>query len=119
MNKQEFRLLFLKALECAALNADRKIGHQVSRNFQIRVHGAGHQGDLLGPEEVLDILYLGVNRFYRIIDLSITEVSKTASTVFLRVSDHTPGPIDQTWNQPPGSGPFKQLLAEKISVKAD
>ena len=46
-------------------------------------------------------------------------VAPTHTDIFARVSGHAPGSFDQTWNEPPGTGPFKQLIAEHIRVDAD
>jgi hypothetical protein len=67
-------------------------------------------------DEAFEAVYLGADRFYRIIDVSVIRVSKDVSTVFMCISGHNPGPLNETWNQPPGSGPFKQLLATRVAV---
>jgi hypothetical protein len=118
MTREEFGALFQSALERAALNAESKVSHAVPRNFRIRLHGAGYGGQhLMGVQEGADMLYLGEHRFYRIVDLAVTEIVGPETIVFVRASDHEPGTLAQTWDTPPGSGPFKQLLAEEISVR--
>ena len=119
MTKCEFRRLFENALEIAAKNAERKLAHKVSRNFQVLLYGGGHSGVLLDPVTASDELYLGEDKFYRIIDIAIVEVNRQGTTVFVRASDHRPGTFEQTWNDPPGSGPFKQLISMKIKISED
>jgi hypothetical protein len=63
-----------------------------------------------------DALYLGDDRFYRIIDVAVVGVSADTTTVFVWASAHHPGSFNETWNDPPGSGPFKQLIADEIKV---
>jgi hypothetical protein len=109
MTKQEFGRLFQSALDAAALDTEAKLGRQLPHRFRIRLFGAGHSGDLLSPESALDALYLGEHRFYRVIDVGTIEVGDECLTIFVRASAHTPGSFEQTWNDPPGSGPFKQL----------
>ena len=116
MTRDEFQLLFDRALEIAAQNAEKVLGRPVSRTFEIEVHGLAPKVRLMEKDAAFDGIYLGPERFYRIIDLSVRHVSKDLTTVFMRISGHSPAPFDQTWNQPPGSGPFKQLLAAKIEV---
>jgi hypothetical protein len=116
MTKQEFEELFRRALEIAAQNAEGKLGREVPRDFQIRLYGAGHSGDLLRPEFVVDKLYLGDNKCYLIIDVAVIEISNNYTTIFMRISQHEPGPFERTWNNPPGSGPFKQLFAKNIKI---
>lgn len=114
MTKTEFKGLFEQALEIAACNAERILGKPVPRTFEIEMHGLAPRSRVMTKEKALEEIFLDPDVFYQIIDLSVHKVSKKASTVFLRVSGHVPGPFSQTWNQPSGSGPFKQLLADRI-----
>jgi hypothetical protein len=116
MTKQEFRELFEDALELAAVNAEKKLGRGIPRIFEVSLHGAGYPGVLMNPNDALDNLYLGDDLFYRIIDVAVVEVGEASTKVFVRASQHTPAKFEQTWNTPPGSGPFKQLIAEEIKV---
>lgn len=116
MNKEEFKILLERALQTAAQNAEKKLGRRIPRKFEIVLHGLAPTSRILGTSDALDEIYLGPDRFFRIIDLSISRVSKDVATVYMAVSGHPPGPLSQTWNQPPGSGPFKQTLAETVKV---
>ncbi len=116
MNKQEFAQLFANALETAVQNGEKKLRSPLPRDYQIRLYGAGCSGALLDPACVLERLYLGEDKFYRIIDVAVVKASKQFVTVFVRPSGHKPAPFAQTWNNPSGNGPFKQLLVEKIEV---
>jgi hypothetical protein len=71
---------------------------------------------LLKKDDAFEKIYLGPDRFYRIIDVAVRRVSEDVCTVFVGISGHAPGPLNQTWNQPPGSGPFKQVLADVVKV---
>jgi hypothetical protein len=88
----------------------------VPRSFEIEMHGVGPHRKIMEKNEAFEAVYLGPDPFYRIIDVSVIRVSKDVSTVFMRISGHNPGPLNETWNQPPGSGPFKQLLAARLAV---
>jgi hypothetical protein len=114
MNKQEFKTLFEQALEVAAKNAEAKLGHPVPRAFEIEMHGLAPHPRLLKKDDAFEEIYLGPDRFYRIIDLVVRRVSKDVCTIFMGISGHPPGSLNQTWNQPPGSGPFKQVLADEV-----
>jgi hypothetical protein len=117
MTRDEFGRLFESALETAATNAQGILKRKVPRSFGIRLHGAGHRGErVMDVNAAANALYLGENRFYRIIDVCVVEVSGDVSTVFVRASAHQPGSLEETWNDPPGSGPFKQLWAQEIKV---
>ena len=109
MTKAEFKRRFAGALEEAATLADEQLGRPVPRHFVIRLYGAGHRGDVVSVTTAAGALYLAEDRFYRIIDVGVVEVCPDTTTIFVRASAHEPSRWDQTWNSPPGSGPFKQL----------
>jgi hypothetical protein len=110
---EEFRELFQRALNIAADNAEANLPKSIPRSFLVALHSFGYDDKLLSVDEAVDKMYLGNDRFYRIIDVAVIEVSLNDSVVFVRVSGHAPGPLGATWD-PTGSGPFKQLIAEKI-----
>ena len=116
MTKEEFKALFDHALEVAAENAERKLGRSVPHRFEIEMHGLTPHSRVLRKDEAFEEIYLGPDHFYRIIDLAVRRVSKEVCTVFMRISGHTPGPLNQTWNQPPGNGPFKQVVAAEVTL---
>ena len=116
MDKKNFGILFFNSLDTAANLAEDRLGNKVAHSFEIELHGAGHSGVILSPEHALDALYINENQFYRIIDISVIEINPTSTRVFVRVSAHTPSAFEETWNQPAGSGPFKQIQVEKIKV---
>lgn len=68
-------------------------------------------------DEAVDEIYLGEEKFYLIIDIGITELRRQETIAITRVSGHKPGSFDQTWNDPPGNGPFKVIIPAKIQVK--
>ena len=109
VTRSEFEAYFSRALEEAAGLADVQLGYSVPRRFTVLLHGAGHSGVLMAPTSAIEALYLSEDRFWRIIDFSVRQVSPTMTTVFVRASSHPPSKWDQTWNTPPGTGPFKQV----------
>lgn len=116
MEKNEFKLLFDKALNQAIEQAEKKLGQTVPKKFTIELYGAGVSKVSVDPEVAFDRIYLGPDSFYRIIDLSVIAIKGDKTIIFARISNHKPGKFEQTWNQPQGSGPFKQLLAERIEI---
>ncbi len=116
MDNQEFKKLFLKSLYEAAFHAERRFSRQISRCFEIELHGAGYMGTRITPENAADILFIDNEHFYRVIDVSVIEIHATKTCVFVRVSAHEPGAFAETWNQPLGMGPFKQILAKNVRV---
>ncbi|HKO55573.1 MAG TPA: hypothetical protein VJ276_06805 [Thermoanaerobaculia bacterium] len=116
MTEEEFAEVFQQALERAAGNAEQALGRAVPRLFEIELHGLAPRSRRMSKEDALHELYLGPDRFHRIIDVAVRRVGKDVTTVFTRVSGHEPGSWDETWNQPPGAGPFKQLIARDVEV---
>ena len=119
MERTEFQGLFERALQIAADRAEARLGRPIPRAFRVRLHGAGHGGDLLRPQAAAEALYLGQERSNRIIDVAVTGVTRERTTVFVGASTHTPGGWDETWNKPEGMGPFKQIEAAHIVVDSE
>jgi hypothetical protein len=113
MTKTEFRPLFLRALEGAAASTEAKLVKPAPRSFVIELHAPGSAGRTISVDETLDRIYLGSDRFYRVIDIAIKELLPGKSVAFVRVGGHAPVAFSQTWD-PSGLGPFKQIPAEKI-----
>ena len=114
MTLEAFSALFRQALEMAARTAEAHLGRVIPRRFEIVLYGAGRYGTVLDPDGAVAALYVGPDRFFRIIDVAVTAVAANKSTVFVRASGHEPASFEKTWNDPPGQGPFKQLLAKQI-----
>ncbi len=109
MQVSEFRQKFLDSLEEAARLAEAQVGFTVPRNFRILLHAPGYRGRDVSTSEAMKAVWLGEDRFFRIIDVSVAEVRDGTTVVFVRVSGHRPSRFGDTWNNPPGMGPFKQI----------
>jgi len=120
MTREEFDHLFHARLEAATQIAEQRIGRSLPRAFRIRLYGPGHpSGEPITKEEALAVLWLGPDRFFRIIDLAVSHANSQYTDVFTRVSGHTPVAFEQTWNQPPGTGPFKLLIPAHVTLHWD
>jgi hypothetical protein len=113
MTKEQFRELFLRALDKAADNAQRNLTDPVPRTFLIELHAPGMSDVPVNADAALEKLYLGSDRFYRVIDVAVIKVLPGRTLVFVRVSGHAPGGFSDTWNTD-DLGPFKQLSAEHV-----
>jgi hypothetical protein len=113
VTKSEFRELFLRALNGAAENAEAKFARPIPRSFVIELHAPGSPGRTLGVDEALDQIYLGSDRFYRIIDIAIKRLLPRQSVAFVRVSGHPPAELSETWD-PSSFGPFNQIISAQI-----
>ena len=112
MNKDEFRGLFLRALQEAAENAELVLSRKVPRSFLVELHAPDSPYEPLTIDGAVDRMYLGGNRFYQIIDVAIRRVHSAKSVAFVRMSDGPPGSFSETCD-PAGLGPFKQLIPER------
>lgn len=113
MTKNEFRVLFLRALDVAADNAEHRLGEPIPRVFEIELHAPGSSGSVMRLDEALDRIYLADDRFYRVIDVAVARLLPHHAVIFVRVSGHAPVAFDQTWNAA-DLGPFKPILAEHL-----
>lgn len=114
MTKTEFRALFLRALNMAADNAAAKLAEPVRRSFPVELHAPGCAGRIVTVDEALTHLYLGDDRFYRVIDVAVLQVLPGETVAFTRVSRRQPAGFDHAFD-PSGLGPFKQILAEHVT----
>jgi hypothetical protein len=117
MTKSDFRELFLRALNAAAADAEARLAKPVPRSFRVELHAPNSPERVMSVEQALDQIYLGDDRFFKIIDVAIKKLLPRTSVAFARVSGHPPGAFSQTWD-PSNLGPFKQLIAEKIEDRA-
>lgn len=113
MTKRRFRTLFLKALATAAEAVHTRAIGPASRAFVIELHGAAATGECMSVDQAVDRLYLGDDKFYRIIDVAVRARAADKIIAFVRVSGHQTGAFDQTWD-PSNLGPFKQILAQAV-----
>src|SRR5258708_9096919 len=107
----------MQELKKAAESAEAKFAKPIPSAFVIELHAPGSSGRALSVDEALDHIYLGSDRFYRIIDVAIKELLPGKSVVFVRVSGHQSAEFSKTWD-PSGLGPFKQIIAEKIDDRS-
>lgn len=117
MTKNDFRELLLRALNSAAENAEAKLAKPAPRSFVIELHAPGSSGRVMSLDEAVNQLYLGSDRFYKIIDVAFKELLPGQSVVFVRASGHRPVEFSKTWD-PASLGPFKQIVAEKIEDRS-
>lgn len=116
MHRENFLQLLCHVLDVACQEVESTLAKPVAREFVVILHGAGYAKWRTTLKEAVEILYLGEDQFYRIIDIAITGVAPNATRVFIRASSHAPTTFDKTWNTPVGYGPFKILFAEQIEV---
>jgi hypothetical protein len=117
VTKEEFRGLLLSALEIAIQRAEKRLGRSVPRGIEIEFNGLAPGARMMTVEDALEALYLGPDKFFRIVDVAVLRVLQDRCVVFMCFSGHRPASFSETWNQPEGSGPFKQLDALRIEAE--
>lgn len=113
MSKEEFAALFLRALNKAADTARGELPAPIPRAFLVELHAPDAPDVPMTVHEAVDRLYLGGDRFYRIVDVAVTKVLPGRTLAFVRVSGHAPVNFAQTWDAA-DLGPFKQISAEHV-----
>lgn len=110
MDREKFKKMFLLKAEEALSLGREKAGGKLPATFKVEMHGAGVSGGLMTADEAVNLMYLGDETFYRIIDIGFKGVNNENCILFVRISGHPPAEFGKTWNIPAGSGPFKVLL---------
>ena len=110
MTKSAFTQLFLKALEDAAIQAEEAFDKTIPRTFEILVHSHG----VMSIDDALDYLWVDETHFYIVTTMFIAKMSQDVATAWVHHSGHAPGTWEQTWNEPPGMGPFHVVLPSKL-----
>jgi hypothetical protein len=113
VNREEFKAYFNDALNVAAAQAEKHFRLNVPKNKSVELHGAGHAGDRVAPDVAADALYLGPERFHKLIDVLIKWIEGDTAVVFVRVAGFEPCPWEMTVD-PGGLGPFKTMLSAEI-----
>lgn len=108
MDQSEFATAFARQVRLAVDTARQRLGRRLPDNIVIELHGSGQEAARMTVDEAAESLFLGADRFYRIIDLGVVGADEVTTRVFVRPSNHRPGVWSQTWD-PAGAGPFKQL----------
>jgi hypothetical protein len=96
VNREEFKAYFNDALNVAAAQAEKHFRKNVPKHKSVELHGAGHGGDRIAPDVAADALYLGPDRFYKLIDVLIKWIEGDTALVFVRVAGFEPCPWEAT-----------------------
>ncbi|MCA0453659.1 MAG: hypothetical protein LCI00_06775 [Chloroflexi bacterium] len=113
MTKDEYKDLFMSALERAIENADNQLGYKVPREIKIILFDKKNKGDTVDFITALDSLYLKNGKSYYVIDVGVRDVYPTFIKVFVRCSGHTPVEYEEVWVSPDdGTKLFKQVLPQ-------
>lgn len=115
MTKQAFRNLLVQVLNQVKANTEEQLERPLADQFEIELYGAYHAGSILNLAETLDAIFLDEERFYRVINVSVCEISQQKTRFRLGVSGHEPSTFKKTWDSS-GWGPFKEIIPVQIRI---
>ena len=112
VSPEQFAQLLARELERAVRVVEMSLGRPLARPVRARL-GSPDAAPTV-PEEALQALYLGPDRFFRAIELRVVEIGPTHTDVAIQPSGHAPVPFDRTASYATGAGPFTHALAAEI-----
>jgi len=109
MRYEDLRKLFEEAVERTLIMAQELVEEELPINFSFLLASSTEANRLEDIEGILTTLYQS-GAFPRIVDLSVCGIRENETVLWVRPSAHPlTSDLEQTWNQPPGAGPFKAL----------
>jgi hypothetical protein len=114
MNMHDFGQLLREKLNEAVDLGERSLGKQIPRNLMILRDSPKSDERRISVEQAISELFVSDDKFYNTIELTVVEVSPTTTWIFADEKGDSTNSFDKTLNQPPGSGPFKPLMSNKI-----
>lgn len=109
LTKETFRDLLLECIRITMDTAQKDIADPLPEKWSLELAAFGQAGKIASLDEVLAFLYVQ-GTFPRIVDIAVRGFTKDATLIWIRPSAHPyVSDIKETWNQPPGMGPFKSI----------
>ena len=101
--------LLNKAIDATMEIAQKEISDPLPGQLYLDLAAFGRSGKESSLEEVMSLLYVN-GKFPRVVDIGIKGITKGTTIIWIRPSGHSyVSNIAETWNQPPGMGPFKSI----------
>ena len=106
---EALRLLLEKGITTTLVEAQKEVSYTLPQQIYITL-GAFRQDDRdLSIEEVMQFLFQE-GAFPRVVDIAVRGIKNGRTLIWIRPSDHPyVTTLVETWNTPPGMGPFKSL----------
>ncbi len=60
-------------------------------------------------DKAIDVMFVSEDEYYPTIDVGPKRIQDDNLVIFVGISGREPTSFSQTWNTPPGSGPFKVI----------
>jgi hypothetical protein len=90
-------------------DVQEEIPDPLPRTLYLELAAFDRSGKDTSFEEVMSLLYID-GTFPQVVDIGVKGITKGSTIIWIRPSSHTyVSNISDTWNQPPGMGPFKSI----------
>lgn len=107
VTEETVRKLFEQCIKTAIEEAQQQISEPLPTRFYLGFEAFGQHGKELSIDEVISFLYRD-GAFPRIVDIAVRGIRDGRTFIWIRPSSHQyVKDFSQTWNTPPGMGPFK------------
>jgi hypothetical protein len=101
--------LLFRCIHISLETAQREVAEPLPEQLRLELPAFGQAGREASLEEVLAALYID-GTFPRVVDVAIRGIINKRTIIWIRPSGHAyVSDITDTWNQPPGTGPFKSI----------
>jgi hypothetical protein len=119
VNKEKFKELFFAALEQSVTSAEERLNRNLPHHHEIKLYWHNFDNERLDADTAGDLLYLGDNAFFEVVDIGAMAANSTVTQHFVRPSGHEPvSSISKTWGGIE-KGPFKQVIFVNFAALAD
>jgi len=109
MSYEDFRRLFEKGVRRTLVMAQELVRQNLPPKLSFFLAVGVEPSRRGDADSIVSVLYRS-GSFPRIIDLAVCGIEGDETVVWVRPSAHALATnLEQTWNQPPGAGPFKAL----------
>jgi hypothetical protein len=109
ITREMLRDLLFRCIDMTLKSVQREVTEPLPQQLCFELAAFGQAGREISLEEVLSFIYVN-GTFPRIIDVAIRGTTEKCTLIWIRPSSHAyVNNIADTWNQPPGMGPFKSI----------
>ena len=109
LERTNFERLFLKGIQRAIDDAQHYISDPLPGQVCFELANFGQSRKTLSFDEIVPFLYKD-GYFPQIVDIAVKGIRNEQTLIWVRASDHPfVRDLAQTWNTPPGMGPFKSI----------
>jgi hypothetical protein len=109
ITREVLRDLLDQCIDMTLKTVQGEVAEPLPEQICLELATFGRSGRTSSLEEVLSLLYIN-GTFPRVVDIAIKGIARECTIIWIRPSGHAyVSDITDTWNQPPGMGPFKSI----------